>query len=172
MYLMISSSLTVIICIASSIHTVPGHNCVVQKRLELLLQLAKHSARDRLVCLVVLRNAPCGSFSLQDSEYQNFAIAFKKAFGRLSSTSLVYRSLCTSLEGLSLVVFAECWLELFPTVGVHDNDNDNDTLKEVPHPSNEGLALQARVSGPWPLKKRICFTGRTCSLARCANTNC
>ena len=28
------------------------------------------------------------------------------------------------------------------------NDNDNDTLREVPHPSNEGLALQARVSGP------------------------
>ena len=25
------------------------------------------------------------------------------------------------------------------------NDNDNDTLREVPHPSNEGLALQARV---------------------------
>ena len=24
-------------------------------------------------------------------------------------------------------------------------DNDNDTLREVPHPSNEGLALQARV---------------------------
>ena len=22
-----------------------------------------------------------------------------------------------------------------------DNDNDNDTLREVPHPSNEGLAL-------------------------------
>ena len=34
-----------------------------------------------------------------------------------------------------------------------DNDNDNDTLREVPHPSNEGLALQARVSGPWPHKK-------------------
>ena len=34
-----------------------------------------------------------------------------------------------------------------------DNDNDNDTLREVPHPSNEGLALQARVSGPWPNKK-------------------
>ena len=35
----------------------------------------------------------------------------------------------------------------------NDNDNDNDTLREVPHPSNEGLALQARVSGPWLLKK-------------------
>ena len=33
------------------------------------------------------------------------------------------------------------------------DDNDNDTLREVPHPSNEGLALQARVSGPWPHKK-------------------
>ena len=30
---------------------------------------------------------------------------------------------------------------------VNDNDNDNDTLREVPHPSNEGLALQARVKG-------------------------
>ena len=37
--------------------------------------------------------------------------------------------------------------------GDNDNDNDNDTLREVPHPSNEGLALQARVSGPWPHKK-------------------
>ena len=27
----------------------------------------------------------------------------------------------------------------------NDNDNENDTLREVPHPSNEGLALQARV---------------------------
>ena len=36
---------------------------------------------------------------------------------------------------------------------VFDNDNDNDTLREVPHPSNEGLALQARVSGPWLHKK-------------------
>ena len=27
----------------------------------------------------------------------------------------------------------------------NDNDNDNDTLREVRHPSNEGLALQARV---------------------------
>ena len=27
------------------------------------------------------------------------------------------------------------------------DDNDNDTLREVPHPSNEGLALQARVKG-------------------------
>ena len=30
---------------------------------------------------------------------------------------------------------------------------DNDTLREVPHRSNEGLALQARVSGPWSHKK-------------------
>ena len=36
-----------------------------------------------------------------------------------------------------------------------DNDNDNDILREVPHPSNEGLALQARVSGPWPHKKNL-----------------
>ena len=31
--------------------------------------------------------------------------------------------------------------------------SDHDTLREVPHPSNEGLALQARVSGPWLHKK-------------------
>ena len=35
----------------------------------------------------------------------------------------------------------------------HEVDNDNDTLREVPHPSNEDLALQARVSGPWPHKR-------------------
>ena len=35
----------------------------------------------------------------------------------------------------------------------NDSDNDNDTLREVPHLSNDGLALQARVSGPWPHKK-------------------
>ena len=36
-----------------------------------------------------------------------------------------------------------------PALCLHDNDNDNDndTLREVPRPSNEGLALQARVSG-------------------------
>ena len=30
-------------------------------------------------------------------------------------------------------------------IGLQHNDNDNDTLREVPHPSNEGLVLQARV---------------------------
>ena len=42
----------------------------------------------------------------------------------------------------------------------NDNDNDNDTLREVPHQSNEGLALQARVSGPWPLKKESVLLGK------------
>ena len=41
-----------------------------------------------------------------------------------------------------------------------DNDNDNDTLREVPHQSNEGLALQARVSGPWPHKKESVLLGK------------
>ena len=54
----------------------------------------------------------------------------------------------------------------------NDNDNDNDTLREVPHPSNEGLALQARVYGVMTPLKRICFTDGTCTLARCASTNC
>ena len=40
------------------------------------------------------------------------------------------------------------------------DDNDNDTLREVPHQSNEGLALQARVSGPWPLEKESVLEGK------------
>ena len=43
-----------------------------------------------------------------------------------------------------------CGVEAAPTC---EAVLDNDTLREVPHPSNEGLALQARVSGPWPHKK-------------------
>ena len=35
---------------------------------------------------------------------------------------------------------------------------DNDTLRKVPHPSNEGLALQARVKGVMTPRKRICCT--------------
>ena len=41
----------------------------------------------------------------------------------------------------------------------NDNDNDNDTLREVPHQSNEGLALQARVSGHDPSKKNLFYWG-------------
>ena len=52
---------------------------------------------------------------------------------------------------LRAAVAAGC--DTFVCARDNDNDNDNDTLKEVPHPSNEGLALQARVSGPWPHKK-------------------
>ena len=44
-------------------------------------------------------------------------------------------------------------LDIEPGIKTRTDDNDNDTLREVPHPSNEGLALQARVSGPWPHKK-------------------
>ena len=47
------------------------------------------------------------------------------------------------------------------------NDNDNDTLREVPHRSNEGLALQARVSGPWPHKKESVSQVKLALLARC-----
>ena len=50
-----------------------------------------------------------------------------------------------------------------------DNDNDNDTLREVPHLSDEGLALQARASGPWPHEKKICLTGKTCSVGKVQN---
>ena len=42
---------------------------------------------------------------------------------------------------------------LFTRCNDNDNDNDNDTLREVPHLSDEGLALQARASGPWPHEK-------------------
>ena len=49
---------------------------------------------------------------------------------------------------------------VFASSTANDNDNDNDTLREVPHLSDEGLALQARASGPWPPRKRICLTGK------------
>ena len=51
-------------------------------------------------------------------------------------------------------------LETVASIEDNDNDNDNDTLREVPHQSNEGLALQARVSGPWPLKKESVLLGK------------
>ena len=53
----------------------------------------------------------------------------------------------------------------------NDNDNDNDTLREVPHRSNEGLALQARVSGPWPHKKESVLQVKL-ALWQGAGTNC
>ena len=46
----------------------------------------------------------------------------------------------------SLLVFAEESMNtMLPFLCLHfwSNDNDNDTLRWVPHPSNEGLALQA-----------------------------
>ena len=52
---------------------------------------------------------------------------------------------------------------------VNDNDNDNDTLREVPHWSDEGLALQARVSGPWPHKNESVLQVKLALLARCKN---
>ena len=36
---------------------------------------------------------------------------------------------------------------ILPSATSENTVNDNDTLREVPHPSSEGLALQARVSG-------------------------
>ena len=47
-----------------------------------------------------------------------------------------------------------------------DNDNDHDTLREVPHLSDEGLALQARASGAMAPRKRICLTGEACSVGK------
>ena len=44
---------------------------------------------------------------------------------------------------------------MFVSTNPAHHDNDNDTLREVPHPSNEGQALQARVSGPWPHKRNL-----------------
>ena len=49
----------------------------------------------------------------------------------------------------------------------NDNDNDNDTLREVPHLSDEGLALQARASGPWPHEKKSVLQVKLALLARC-----
>ena len=44
--------------------------------------------------------------------------------------------------------------------GREDRHGGHDTLREVPHRSNEGLALQARVSGPWPHKKESVLQGK------------
>ena len=46
------------------------------------------------------------------------------------------------------------------------------TLREVQHLSDEGLALQARVVGVMTPRKRICCAVETCSLARCALPYC
>ena len=42
-----------------------------------------------------------------------------------------------------------------------------DTLIEVPHWSDEGLALQARASGPWPHEKESVLQVKLVLLARC-----
>ena len=49
------------------------------------------------------------------------------------------------------------------------SQDDNDTLREVPHWSDEGLALQARVSGPWPHEKESVLQVKLALLARCKN---
>ena len=53
-----------------------------------------------------------------------------------------------------------------------DNDNDNDTLREVPHLSNEGLGLTGKSVGVMTPRKRICCAVEACSLASCVSTNC
>ena len=87
----------------------------------------------------------------------------------VSSVECVFANTCTfrsvtksQLSNNRYVIFAVCrvwWSDccsncghlLGPamphlTASTHTRlDNDNDTLREVPHPSNEGLALQARV---------------------------
>ena len=70
--------------------------------------------------------------------------------------------------------FDDSWF--FFELGQFDTDAffqlvDNDTLREVPHRSNEGLALQARVSGPWPHKKESVLQVKL-ALWQGAGTNC
>ena len=55
-----------------------------------------------------------------------------------------------AMRGLypSIVLCNYCYHDAFVAelfVGTWLDNDDNDTLREVPHPSNEGLALQARV---------------------------
>ena len=47
------------------------------------------------------------------------------------------------------------------------HDNDNDTLREVPHTSNEGLTLQARVKGSWPHEKESVVLLKLALLEKC-----
>ena len=57
--------------------------------------------------------------------------------------SLIHRIvLLRTLKGTATILVTRC-----RCAQVLSNDNDNDTLRGVPHPSNEGLALQARVKG-------------------------
>ena len=49
--------------------------------------------------------------------------------------------LCTSFDFLFTVVEGNGFSLFCERLA----NNDNDTLREVPHPSNKGLALQARV---------------------------
>ena len=76
---------------------------------------------------------------------------------------LVHRNTMAQLELLRVfgnLCFVHKTLLLILSPPSNDNDNDNDTLREVPHQSNEGLALQARVSGPWPLEKESVLLGK------------
>ena len=67
------------------------------------------------------------------------------------------RLLIENIERVPLLRVCEVSSCSIPWSNHRDNDNDNDTHREVPHPSNEGLALQARVSGPWPHKKNLFY---------------
>ena len=61
----------------------------------------------------------------------------------------------------SRVVFA--WLDRCDD---NDNDTDNDTLRKVPHPSNEGPGLTGKSEGVMTPRKRICCTDEACSFGK------
>ena len=53
-----------------------------------------------------------------------------------------------------------------------DNDNDNDTLREVRHPSMTAWPYRQECRGPDPAKKEFVSLVKLALLARCAQTHC
>ena len=68
--------------------------------------------------------------------------------------------------------FPRCEASLLHTFLDHgiDNDNDNDTLREVPHLSKRRPGLTGKSVRSHDPRKRICCAVEACSLARCACT--
>ena len=56
-------------------------------------------------------------------------------------------------------------------LGANDNDNDNDTLREVPHLSMRAWPYRQERRGHGPTK-RICLTGKTCSVGKVQKSLC
>ena len=93
------------------------------------------------------------SSKIDCTEYKKLSEDLLSILPTCPKNNVVIRAPCAANYQISLGIKeggwdarqSQCRLNVEPS---NDNDNDNDTLREVPHQSNEGLALQARVSGP------------------------